>query len=104
MAQEASRQQRWACHVLPRALAAKAVSGPCPVSFEGCGCKGGSGFRSPSADGRKGTGVSYKHLVRVCGEPPHARCTAECYPVQKGCEAYGVAHIARFAKAMSLTI
>ena len=39
---------------------------------EGCGCKGGPGYRGP--DGRC---VGWKRLNKVCGVPPTTRCTAE---------------------------
>jgi hypothetical protein len=42
---------------------------------EGCGCKGGPGYRS--ADGRC---VSFRELTRKCGDPPELRCTFENAP------------------------
>lgn len=39
---------------------------------EGCGCKGGPGYRAPN-----GRCVGWKQLNKVCGTPPTIRCTAE---------------------------
>lgn len=39
---------------------------------EGCGCKGGPGYRASN-----GRCVGWKQLNKVCGTPPTARCTAE---------------------------
>ena len=39
---------------------------------EGCGCKGGPGWRD--ADGHC---VSHKALLKVCGNPPNAKCKFE---------------------------
>lgn len=39
---------------------------------EGCGCKGGPGYRGPN-----GQCVGWKRLNKVCGTPPTTRCTAE---------------------------
>jgi hypothetical protein len=39
---------------------------------EGCGCKGGPGWRDGS-----GQCVSHKQLTQVCGNPPSQRCTFE---------------------------
>ena len=54
--------------------------GHCHVVCEGCGCKGGPGYRGP--DGRC---VGYRDLIRVCGEAPHAGCERECAPVVPAC-------------------
>ena len=42
---------------------------------QGCGCKGGPGYRGP--DGRC---VGFKNLAKVCGEPPDSRCVFENAP------------------------
>lgn len=39
---------------------------------QGCGCKGGPGWRSP-----KGYCVSTASLAKICGSPPGAPCTQE---------------------------
>ncbi len=44
-------------------------------SCQGCGCKGGPGYRGP--DGRC---VSFKNLERVCGQPPGPPCVFENAP------------------------
>ncbi len=54
----------------------------CQVKCEGCGCKGGPGYRSL----RTMQCVGYKNLVAECGPPPHERCQRECTPVVAGCE------------------
>lgn len=55
--------------------------GTCKVRCEGCGCKGGPGYRA--ADGRC---VGYADIIRKCGPPPHQGCRAECAPVAVGCD------------------
>ncbi len=42
---------------------------------EGCGCRGGPGYRGP--DGRC---VGYRQLRAVCGDPPTTRCRFENAP------------------------
>lgn len=39
---------------------------------EGCGCKGGPGYRKPNGDC-----VSWKQIFTVCGSPPSKCCTPE---------------------------
>ena len=39
---------------------------------QGCGCKGGPGWRDKS-----GRCVSHSSLIRDCGTPPSTRCTYE---------------------------
>ena len=39
---------------------------------QGCGCKGGPGYRAPN-----GQCIGWKRLHKVCGTPPTTRCTAE---------------------------
>ncbi len=58
----------------PWPLAAK-ESCPERPPCEGCGCKGGPGYRGP--DGRC---VSFKKLDRVCGDPPTTHCVFENAP------------------------
>lgn len=62
-------------------LVAKAAKGQgtCEVVCRGCGCKGGPGYR------KNGSCVGWKNLIKECGPPPHARCEAECEPVEPGC-------------------
>lgn len=62
--------------------AAKAVRGKghCQIRCEGCGCKGGPGFRGPDLKC-----VGWANLVRVCGPPPYTKCSRECAPVVTGC-------------------
>jgi hypothetical protein len=43
---------------------------------QGCGCKGGPGYRSNST----GRCVGYTALVKECGPYPHVRCTFENAP------------------------
>ena len=65
---------------------ARKHSSNCTIRCKGCGCKGGPGYRRPPrGNERKGRCVSYASLVRDCGPPPHAKCTAECFPVVTGC-------------------
>lgn len=42
------------------------------VACEGCGCRGGPGFRGPD-----GKCVGWKNLAKVCGNPPTTHCEAE---------------------------
>lgn len=72
-------------------IAAKAAkladgAGHCDVRCEGCGCKGGPGFRGPN-----GKCVGWKDLVSVCGAPPYSKCARECTPVVGGCANRGKA-------------
>lgn len=39
---------------------------------QGCGCKGGPGYRKPNGDC-----VSWKQIFTVCGSPPSTCCTPE---------------------------
>ncbi|OLP43782.1 hypothetical protein BJF95_20570 [Rhizobium oryziradicis] len=39
---------------------------------EGCGCKGGPGYRAPN-----GKCVGFKNLAKLCGTPPETRCVFE---------------------------
>jgi hypothetical protein len=39
---------------------------------QGCGCKGGPGWRD-----NEGHCVSYKKLLKTCGDPPDTKCTYE---------------------------
>ncbi|MBC7283350.1 MAG: hypothetical protein H5U12_18210 [Hoeflea sp.] len=50
----------------------------CPErpSCEGCGCKGGPGYRIDAT----GKCVGYKALKAKCGDPPTLRCTFENAP------------------------
>ena len=52
----------------------------CATFCEGCGCRGGPGYRDD-----RGKCVCYRELISRCGEAPHARCTRECFPVVKEC-------------------
>lgn len=77
---------RQVCPLVSPALAAAAAAavegqGACKVHCEGCGCKGGPGYR-----GSRGC-VSWKTLIRECGPPPHSRCRRECAIVSPGCAA-----------------
>lgn len=54
---------------------AEAIGCPKRRPCEGCGCKGGTGYRGP--DGRC---VGFKQLDKVCGSPPEARCVFENAP------------------------
>jgi hypothetical protein len=56
------KQKKVLCEILP----------PC----EGCGCKGGPGYRSHGS----GKCVGYKQLNKECGNPPTSRCTFENAP------------------------
>jgi hypothetical protein len=55
--------------------------GTCNVRCEGCGCKGGPGYRD-----RDHKCVGYANLIQRCGPPPHSGCVAECAPVSTGCD------------------
>lgn len=73
------------CPVMPAAIAKQVAleikgSERCYAYCEGCGCKGGPGYRKPN-----GQCVSYAALVRECGEAPHAVCQPECAPVVEKC-------------------
>lgn len=46
---------------------------------EGCGCRGGPGYRG--SDGRC---VGWKDLAKKCGNPPTSRCSAEGSNVANG--------------------
>ena len=48
----------------------------CQVKCEGCGCKGGPGYRSL----RTMQCVGYKNLVAECGPPPHELASANAPP------------------------
>ena len=66
-----------------RALVAKDAPGRpsgCATTCEGCGCRGGPGYRDS-----RGKCVGYRELISRCGPPPHAGCARECFPVVKGC-------------------
>ena len=57
----------------------KKKSGSCEVGgkCEGCGCKGGPGYRSKTS----GECVGFKQLISECGNPPSsARCVFENAP------------------------
>ncbi|WP_421758731.1 hypothetical protein [Devosia sp.] len=49
----------------------------CPErpACQGCGCKGGPGYRAPD-----GKCVGFKTLTRTCGDPPTTHCTFENAP------------------------
>ena len=64
----------------------------CDIACRGCGCKGGPGYRSPpDRYGKRGHWLSYKTLIKVCGEAPHAGkdpekpCIFEGSTVVAGC-------------------
>jgi hypothetical protein len=42
------------------------------LACEGCGCRGGPGYR-----GQDGRCVGWKDLAKKCGSPPSSRCSAE---------------------------
>lgn len=52
---------------------------------QGCGCKGGPGWRGPS-----GYCVSKAKLAEVCGSPPSAPCTQEA--AERVCHSKTAAH------------
>jgi len=49
----------------------------CPErpACEGCGCKGGPGYRGPD-----GKCVGFRNLDRICGDPPTTFCIYENAP------------------------
>ena len=55
-------------------------TGRCAVFCDGCGCKGGPGYRAPD-----GSCTGYANLIRLCGPPPHSLCQPECAPVNQSC-------------------
>lgn len=55
--------------------AATAAGCPERPQCEGCGCKGGPGYRA--SDGKC---VGFKNLEKRCGPFPHAKCTFENAP------------------------
>ena len=57
------------------ALPSNALDCPKRPRCEGCGCKGGTGYRGP--DGRC---VGFALLDAVCGSPPGDRCVFENAP------------------------
>jgi hypothetical protein len=52
---------------------------------EGCGCKGGPGYRGPN-----GQCVAWKRLNKVCSSPPTTRCSAEG-PALRAIQKLGIA-------------
>ena len=87
------------CPLLTQEMAAKAAAmvkgnGRCQATCNGCGCKGGPGYRGPRGC------VGYSDLIRVCGPPPHARCNRECKPVVPACadKAFGVLWLKALAR------
>jgi len=54
-----------------------AMAASCPERprCEGCGCKGGPGYRGPD-----NKCVGFKNLEKVCGPFPHEKCTFENAP------------------------
>nr|WP_294550725.1 hypothetical protein [uncultured Rhodopila sp.] len=56
---------------------AATADGGCPERppCNGCGCRGGPGYRGPD-----GQCVGYRALDGVCGTPPTERCTFENAP------------------------
>lgn len=61
------------------ALALLATSFVEASACEGCGCRGGPGYRG--SDGRC---VGWKDLAKKCGSPPTSRCSAEGPNVANG--------------------
>lgn len=61
----------------PTALVPSPVYAACPErpACQGCGCKGGPGYRGPD-----GKCVGFRNLTKVCGDPPDQRCTFENAP------------------------
>ena len=55
--------------------------GRCQAACQGCGCKGGPGYR-----GTDGKCIGYANIIQKCGLPPHRACAAECTPVMKECD------------------
>ena len=72
----------WAWHVVPdyvsppaagvHIVLAKVRRNWLPCRCQGCGCKGGPGWR-----GQDGQCVSHANLTKDCGSPPSTRCTYE---------------------------
>ena len=56
-------------------------AGGCKAGCQGCGCKGGPGYRGPD---RKCVG--YANILEVCGPAPHSGCVRECQIVSPGCQ------------------
>jgi len=63
--------------LLGLAFATPVAAEGCPErpACQGCGCKGGPGYRGPN-----GQCVGFKNLDRVCGIPPTTHCTFENAP------------------------
>lgn len=98
-AQEPDEDHRMLCPIISPELAAKAAEkvkdkGKCEVVCKGCGCKGGPGYRGPRGC------VGWADLIRTCGPPPHAGCSAECAIVKPGCR--GRAWLKTFAAGIGL--
>jgi hypothetical protein len=98
--------QRLVCPVISERLAKSIAaqlkgSGRCSAFCQGCGCKGGPGYRAPD-----GSCVGYANLIRECGPPPHARCRRECAPIVAGClgRAAGRAWLRAFAAGLGLEV
>ncbi|AVO46089.1 hypothetical protein C6569_13975 [Phreatobacter cathodiphilus] len=64
----------WLCFTASGWSLAVAQPQGCPdlPPCQGCGCRGGPGYRGP--DNRC---VGFRQLDRVCGVPPTTRCTFE---------------------------
>jgi hypothetical protein len=67
----------WAWHVVPdyvssRSPSPRAAATGSACRCQGCGCKGGPGWR-----GQNGQCVSHADLTKDCGSPPSTRCTYE---------------------------
>lgn len=89
------------CPLVPEKLVgliAKQAEGQarCEIRCEGCGCKGGPGYRKNTKC------VGWSELIKECGPPPHARCSAECEPVVAGCS--GRAWIKDLATKAGVTV
>ena len=52
----------------------------CEVWCDGCGCKGGPGYRDSFENC-----VSYRNLISACGAFHDKGCKPECFPVVAGC-------------------
>lgn len=65
------------CLIMPvESYASLVVAGCQPrARCEGCGCKGGPGYRGPN-----GKCVGFKNLEKICGSPPETRCVFENAP------------------------
>lgn len=62
------------CASPPPAMSAGSVASVTVAFCQGCGCRGGPGWRSH----RTGQCVGWAQLTRECGNPPSpARCTKE---------------------------